>query len=527
MASAAASAGDASEAEPAPIEVKAVAWRKRVSKPSTALQRASSSQMGIGSGKNLKPSELKAMRAQQSRKPSEEGRGGAGDVLQQIAQMRAKLQVKTSQEKHLKEVLDEFLTTEANYLSDMRHTCEAFAVPLSKVCEPEVHGKIFANLQQLTELHAVLGKDIEAVSDIESLMKAFLKLLPFLKMYSIYCNAYAVAPVHLEQLRANNKRASDAIQAAQADGRPSLEALLFRPVQRMCVYPLLFREALKLAEEGSQLRGKLQQGFESVQATIMQVNEAVRLAAEQSHAADVLLSVEGGAEMLSATRKLEDEMDVDMKLATGALSLLAPEWGMRRKYHWVLLSDTLMVCRPNTLMSGYKKKLVIGLDEIRVISAHDPVEGEAETVDVSDAPPPEPRETPAAPAEPEHAPPRHRRLSLNRLTAAFTGRHTDRDTDTEAPDSPRVSERESSRGERGHHRGGFGHSNRAPAENLSHSHDITHDKPETFRLRHGQVEYKCWAGGPSEREHAVAKIRALQRELETASAAAVRMSSRH
>ena len=128
-----------------------------------------------------------------------------------------------------------------------------------------------------------------------------------------------------------------------------------------------------------------------------------------------------------------------------------------------------------------------------------------------------------------------RRTSLNRITAAFTGRNTDRSTDRdeaghEAPDSPRVSERvserESSRGENRVLWGGVRHSNRAAAEHLSRSHDHSHDKPETFRLRHGQVEYKCWAGGPSEREHAVAKIRALQRERETASSGAVRVSSR-
>ena len=49
---------------------------------------------------------------------------------------------------------------------------------------------------------------------------------------------------------------------------------------------------------------------------------------------------------------------------------------MRRQYKIYLFSDTLMVCRPNTLGSGYTKKLLLSLDEISVVSSHDPVENE-------------------------------------------------------------------------------------------------------------------------------------------------------
>ena len=39
----------------------------------------------------------------------------------------------------------------------------------------------------------------------------------------------------------------------------ALGALLFRPVQRMCVYPLLFKQELKFTADGSQLHTRFEQ----------------------------------------------------------------------------------------------------------------------------------------------------------------------------------------------------------------------------------------------------------------------------
>jgi hypothetical protein len=103
-----------------------------------------------------------------------------------------------------------------------------------------------------------------------------------------------------------------------------------------------------------------------------------------------MLNTEGGAEMLQAARYIAGEFDIDMKLADGALSLLAPEWRMRRHYRWYVcndvvvattlcprfplvhtfvhtvcryvFNDVIMVARPNTFVSGFKKKLLLQLD---------------------------------------------------------------------------------------------------------------------------------------------------------------------
>ena len=56
-------------------------------------------------------------------------------------------------------------------------------------------------------------------------------------------------------------------------------------VWQMCVYPLLFKEALKHAEEHSELHRRLTNAFQSVTATVTQVNERVRATSEMQHMA--------------------------------------------------------------------------------------------------------------------------------------------------------------------------------------------------------------------------------------------------
>ena len=54
-------------------------------------------------------------------------------------------------------------------------------------------------------------------------------------------------------------------------------------------------------------------------------------------------------------------------------------------HRWLLLNDSLLVCRPNQLKSGYKKKLMMPLGELTVHSTHDPDdEADAEAGAVSE-----------------------------------------------------------------------------------------------------------------------------------------------
>ena len=337
-----------------------------------------------GSGTNLKPSQLKALRKKKSSGIDDSATGAAG-VLKQIAAMRDALKAKTdaapsppttaTTQAALQDVCEEILATEANYLRDVTHTVDAYLMPLQHLVDPQQHAKVFANLQQMQQMHMILDGDLKPAAaastrdeKAEKIAAAFKKLLPFFRMYSQYCHAYTSAGEKLMELKEAVPAARDLISAADGEAGPFLEALLFRPVQRMCVYPLLFREALKHVTGGTELHARLTELFDSVSTIIQQVNDTVRQLAETDRTAEVLLSEVGGdvAELLSASRKLCLEADVDMKLQANALSLVAPEWKIRRSYKWYVLSDLILVCRPKGPLGkqGYRKKLIIPVEEI-------------------------------------------------------------------------------------------------------------------------------------------------------------------
>ena len=235
-----------------------------------------------------------------------QARDGAQRVLEQIEDMNATLLEQTearrkakAQLRQLIEVLDEMVTTEGNYLADLRHTCDTFLVPLKGTLEPASHAAIFSNLLQLYELHKQVDASLHAsastadsslVDKARQIAEAFTSLLPYFKMYSTYCANYMSVGPELKAVRMHD-RAGKVISAAEAQsGSMTLEALLFRPVQRMCVYPLLFKEASK-CEQGGELSAEapFAAAFEAMEAAVLSINNEVRRVAQQQRAAEVIL----------------------------------------------------------------------------------------------------------------------------------------------------------------------------------------------------------------------------------------------
>ena len=105
------------------------------------------------------------------------------------------------EDKQLAEVVDELLKTEKNYTADVQMCVKQYLTPLFGILDAAAHQKIFSNLQQLYDLHVMLGADLAAAEKLpdyeqraDKIALSFKKVLPFFKMYSQYCHAYAGAP---------------------------------------------------------------------------------------------------------------------------------------------------------------------------------------------------------------------------------------------------------------------------------------------------------------------------------------------
>ena len=306
-------------------------------------------------------------------------------------------------EQHLCDVFDEILETEATYLADLKAVHRHFLVPLRSWLSPAQHQTIFSNLEVLLTLHEKLGEDLHPAAAIASrnyeerglaIAAAFLKMAPFFKTYAQYSAQYAHVPEALEDARKD--AAVDAFlkrvaagedtdpSGSPTDGAPSdlnevkagLQQLLFRPVQRMCLYPLLMKQALAgriklerwegqrqqggeepLPRQRSQkpsqapaavpLRAKLEEVFNVIGQTLGTVNEEVRGLEAQSKTIQVLERCKC-LDLVAPNRVLQYEAQVDMRSirqATNCCELFSARAAtVRRSYRWYVFSDGILIC---------------------------------------------------------------------------------------------------------------------------------------------------------------------------------------
>jgi hypothetical protein len=142
--------------------------------------------------------------------------------------------------------------------------------------------------------------------------------------------------------------------------------MLFRPVQRMCVYPLLFQQAVKSASPGTPTHDLFKKALDTCSKVVNEVNENVRGQEAQLRTASIVLAeVTGGSSMrdlLQATRHIQMEAMVGMKAQSG----LSMEWRVRRQYKWYVFTDVLLICRPNRFGDQYHKKMILTLADCSI-----------------------------------------------------------------------------------------------------------------------------------------------------------------
>ncbi|CAK9011629.1 FYVE [Durusdinium trenchii] len=143
-----------------------------------------------------------------------------------------------------------------------RSLCSKQSKDSRPILEPEEIRKIFLNVEVLidinTELLRVLTTSIEelienkrskrniSIGDMVHIFgTAFVKIMPFFRLYAQYCHHYTQAIDRLLIARTKNKDLDDTIKIREVKSTSSLQHLLIKPVQRICKYPLLFRSLLK------------------------------------------------------------------------------------------------------------------------------------------------------------------------------------------------------------------------------------------------------------------------------------------
>jgi hypothetical protein len=178
----------------------------------------------------------------------------------------------------------------------IRATCNRQSTEAQPILDPDNMKAIFCNTETLmtvnTELLTVLQNGLAKVmqttkhptlKDVASVYApAFRHIMPFFKMYAVYCHQYNSAIQRLLEVRTTNSELHDFLtQKEQKSEFTSLSSLLIKPVQRICKYPLLFQELLKQLQHGAATSGMqsyvedLAKAAEAVEQIAQSVNAQV------------------------------------------------------------------------------------------------------------------------------------------------------------------------------------------------------------------------------------------------------------
>ena len=168
------------------------------------------------------------------------------------------------------DLFSELMETENTYVEWLRVIVIYFLQPITMSQNPDISdgapllskaetNAIFSNVQQLLrlndELLDAMKKQMEIARTQPGLElavvfhNAFKHVLPYFKLYSVYINNYPTSVKALQECTSKNKAFAAFLDQAEQNkavmGGRRLGDLLIMPVQRLCKYPLFFRQILK------------------------------------------------------------------------------------------------------------------------------------------------------------------------------------------------------------------------------------------------------------------------------------------
>ena len=164
----------------------------------------------------------------------------------------------------LKSVCLELIETEQKYLRDLSLLVHTFVQGLRRLA-PDLIQPLVANAEQLLQLHTALAERLAAAAIThrtgtalaEALGSELLSVSPYLLLYVEYCGNFMSGDQMLAKGVKADKRLAKLVEATEAQitrrnivergvtMHVSIHAFLIKPVQRLCQYPLLYREVLK------------------------------------------------------------------------------------------------------------------------------------------------------------------------------------------------------------------------------------------------------------------------------------------
>eukprot|EP01105_Mastigella_eilhardi_P002739 TRINITY_DN1350_c3_g1_i1.p1 TRINITY_DN1350_c3_g1~~TRINITY_DN1350_c3_g1_i1.p1 ORF type:complete len:717 (+),score=185.48 TRINITY_DN1350_c3_g1_i1:47-2197(+) len=291
---------------------------------------------------------------------TKEGGNGNGDKQQKI-------------EEHRNRVVNEILSSEKTYVEQLECCVDVFLTPLRgrpDVVAPDAVETIFSNIE------AVLQVNHQLMADLEERLKdwgpthllgdLFLKLIPFLRIYSVYTSNYDKSNVLYTDLREHNS-AFLAFITDRSASEPRcklwpLNSFLILPVQRIPRYKMLLEDLCKHTQPDHPDIKNLQESLAIIQKVAHEVNEQIKAQENRRKMMEIqqrVGTIPGIQQLVVAHRTFVRE---------GTL------WKVCRKSNkkrFVVLFNDLLIYGSMLQPAGFRYHRTINLDTMQVMDQPD------------------------------------------------------------------------------------------------------------------------------------------------------------
>ncbi|XP_059484335.1 FYVE, RhoGEF and PH domain-containing protein 2-like [Neocloeon triangulifer] len=236
----------------------------------------------------------------------------------------------------------EILSSELSYVKQLENVMKFFMEPIKQreLMSSENFATIFGQIETVYRVAGALVAELQACKN-DNLAPAFVRLAPFLKMYSVYACGYQKASETLQNLRSGKHGLALHTFLQGQESRPevgcTLQALLIAPVQRLPRYRLLLKEVASHTADDDQNLETLQEALKGVEVSAAHV--------------DALLSEQEQLQRLfDLQESLLDNWPQVIKpgrtfLKEGSFMKVAKCGTKAVQVHLILLSDMFLCCR--------------------------------------------------------------------------------------------------------------------------------------------------------------------------------------
>lgn len=237
-----------------------------------------------------------------------------------------------------KRAIEEIISSENRYIEQLEILQNFFIKPLKErnILDAKSHTALFGQVEMIYNLNRELLHELDR--DLNSVAKAFLKLAPFFKLYSVYAFDFKNALIRLQELTVHNQQFKKFLD--ETETRPEvqmkLNSLLITPIQRIPRYKLLLHQVLLYTSPSQPDYKDLSGSVKEIENTVQHINSVIE---DQEHTQS-LINLQN-----SLTNRLPSIVKPSRRIVKEGILEKVSSNGNKQKYYCVLMSDIFMYCR--------------------------------------------------------------------------------------------------------------------------------------------------------------------------------------